>query len=53
MVWDVAETDPGQSVQYHLVLGTTMVAWTNTKVAAYRLSDGQRLWQQLLPGGAD
>ena len=44
---------PGRDpLQYHLVLGTTLVAWTNTRVAAYRLSDGQKLWQQLLPSGA-
>ncbi len=52
VAWDVATTDPGQQVQRHLVLGNTLVAWTNTKVAAYRLSDGQRLWQQLLPSGS-
>ena len=29
-----------------------MVAWSQDRVAAYRLSDGQRVWQQLLPAGA-
>jgi outer membrane protein assembly factor BamB len=52
VVWDVAETDPGQFVQQHLVIGSSLVAWTSDRVAAYRLSDGQRVWQQLLPPGA-
>jgi outer membrane protein assembly factor BamB len=52
LVWDVAVTDPGQSLQSHLVSGTSLVAWSSNRVANYRLSDGQRLWQQLLPSGA-
>ena len=52
VVWDVADTDPGQTVQYHLVIGDRLVAWSQDRVAAYRLSDGQRVWQQLLPAGA-
>ena len=52
VVWDVADTDPGQNVQNHLVVGTSLVAWSQDRVAAYRLSDGQRVWQQLLPSGA-
>ena len=51
LVWDTTETDPGQSLQNHLILGTTLVAWSQHRVATYRLSDGQRLWQQLLPAG--
>ena len=51
-MWDTADTDPGQSLQNALVLGGALVAWSGDRVASYRLSDGQRLWQQLLPAGA-
>ena len=52
LVWDTTESDPDQNLQNHLVLGNTMVAWSQDRVAAFRLSDGQRVWQQLLPAGA-
>ncbi len=52
LVWDTTETDPDQTLQNHLILGTKLVAWSQDRVATYRLSDGQRLWQQLLPAGA-
>lgn len=52
LLWDSAVTDPGQSFNDLLVLGDTAVAWASDRVAAYRMSDGQRLWQQLLPTGA-
>ena len=52
LVWDTTETDPDQNLQNHLILGTKLVAWSQDRVATYRLSDGQRVWQQLLPAGA-
>ncbi len=52
LVWDTTETDPGQTLQNHLILGNKLVAWSQDRVATYRLSDGQRVWQQLLPAGA-
>ncbi len=53
LVWDVHETDPGASMQYFQLTADRLVAWTSTRVAVYRLTDGQRVWQQLLPSGAD
>ncbi len=50
--WDTADNDPGQSLQEHLQLGSTVIAWSQDRVTAYRDSDGARLWQQLLPSGA-
>jgi|GEM_PF-4122879 len=52
LIWDTASTDPGQAIRSFFLSGTTMVVQANDRVAAYRLSDGQRLWQQLLPSGA-
>ena len=52
LLWDTTVTDPGQSFADLLVLGDTVVAWSSDRVAAYRMSDGQRIWQQLLPAGA-
>ena len=53
LVWDVHDTDPGASMQYFQLTTDRLVAWTNTRLAVYRLSDGQRVWQQLLPAGAN
>ncbi|WP_421118270.1 putative Ig domain-containing protein [Aquihabitans daechungensis] len=53
LLWDTAVTDPGTSTQSMLVVGTTAIAWGSDRVLGYRLSDGERLWQQLLPSGAD
>ena len=54
LVWDTAEAEAGQaSHQYILVTGDRLVAWSNTRLAAYRLSDGARTWNLLLPSGAD
>ena len=53
LLWDTADTDPGQSFQNHLLLGDRLVAWGSTAVASYQLSDGQRAWQQLNPAGAN
>ena len=52
LVWDTADTDPGQSTGNLLLLGDTIVTWSQDRVLSYRLSDGQRVWQQLLPSGA-
>ncbi len=52
LVWDTDDTDPGQSFSDLLFLGDTVVAWATDRVVGYRLSDGQRKWQQLLPSGA-
>lgn len=52
LLWDTGTTDPGISTQSMLVVGTTAIAWGQDRVVAYRLSDGERLWQQLLPSGA-
>ena len=51
LLWNTADTDPGISTQTLLVVGSTAVTWGQDRVVAYRLSDGQRLWQQLLPSG--
>lgn len=51
-VWDTAETDPGQSFYDILVIDQTVVARGADRVVAYRMSDGQRVWQQLLPSGS-
>ncbi|MCU1369887.1 MAG: Ig family protein [Ilumatobacteraceae bacterium] len=53
VLWDTNTTDPGISTQSLLITGTTAIAWGQDRVLAYRLSDGERLWQQLLPTGAD
>ncbi len=53
LVWDVHDTDPGASMQYFQLTADRLVAWTNTRVAVYRLTDAQRVWQQLLPAGAN
>ena len=50
-LWTTADTDPGISTQNLLVVGSTAITWAQDRVLAYRLSDGQRLWQQLLPSG--
>src|SRR5690606_4319499 len=50
-LWSTADTDPGISTQDLLVVGSTAITWAQDRVVAYRLSDGQRLWQQLLPSG--
>jgi hypothetical protein len=50
-LWNTADTDPGTSTQNLLVVGSTAITWGQDRVVAYRLSDGQRLWQQLLPSG--
>ncbi len=52
LVWDVHDTDPGATLQSFQLTADRLVAWSGTRVAAYRLSDGQRVWQQLLPSGA-
>lgn len=52
LLWDTSTTDPGISTQNLLVTGTTAIVWGQDRVVAYRLSDGQRLWQQLVPSGA-
>ncbi len=53
LVWDTAEAEVGQAgLQYLLVTGDRIVAWTNTRVASYQLSDGARAWNLMLPGGA-
>ena len=39
LLWDTAETDPGQSLNSHLVIGDTVVAWSSDRVNAYRMSD--------------
>jgi outer membrane protein assembly factor BamB len=52
LVWDVHDTDPGAAMQYFQLTADRLVAWTSTKAAVYRLSDAQRVWQQLLPSGA-
>ncbi len=52
VLWDSAVTDPGISTQSMLIVGTTAIAWGQDRVLVYRLSDGERLWQQLLPSGA-
>ena len=52
LLWTTADTDPGVSTQNLRVSGTSAVVWASDRVLAYRLSDGQRLWQQLLPAGA-
>ncbi len=52
LLWDTADTDPGQSVQNFLVLDNRVVAWGGSDVVSYQLSDGQRVWAQLLPAGA-
>ncbi len=52
LLWDTADTDPGQSFSDQLFLGDTVVGWSADRVVAYRLSDGQRKWQQLIPSGA-
>lgn len=51
-VWKTAETDPGSYVSSMSLAGTTLVTRDSDKVTAYRMSDGQRLWQQLVPSGA-
>ena len=51
-LWDTSETDPGSQVQHGQVIGTTLLTWAQDRVAAYRLSDGQRVWQQGIPSGA-
>lgn len=53
LLWDTNDTDPGTSTLHLSVVGANAVAWTNDRVVTYRLSDGQRLWQQLLPSGAE
>lgn len=50
-LWSTADTDPGITTQNLLIVGTTAITWSQDRVVAYRLSDGQRLWQQLLPSG--
>ncbi|MGN6694786.1 MAG: putative Ig domain-containing protein [Aquihabitans sp.] len=50
-LWNTADTDPGISTQNLLIVGSTAITWGQDRVLAYRLSDGQRLWQQLLPSG--
>ena len=53
LVWDTAEAEAGQTPhQYLLVTGDRLVAWSNTRLASYRLSDGARTWSLLLPSGA-
>jgi outer membrane protein assembly factor BamB len=53
LLWDTADSDPGQFFSNDLVLGDRLVAWSSNAVASYQLSDGQRAWQQLLPAGAN
>ena len=53
LVWDVHDTDPGATMQYFQLTADRLVAWTNTRVAVYRLTDAQRVWQQLVPAGAN
>jgi outer membrane protein assembly factor BamB len=50
-LWSTADTDPGIYTQNLLITGSTAITWSQDRVLAYRLSDGQRLWQQLLPSG--
>lgn len=52
LVWDIAETDPGQSLSDYQLVGATLVGWSSNGTAAFQLSDGQRVWQQLVPAGA-
>ena len=54
LLWDTAETDPGQSITYGSLAGTTLLVWSTNggPTLAYRTSDGQRLWQALPAGGA-
>ena len=54
LVWDTQEAEQGQAgFQNLLVAGDRVVAWGSTRVASYQLSDGGRVWNQLLPSGAD
>ena len=46
-MWDSTDTDPEQTYHGVLVVGATVVAYSATRVTAYQLSDGQRIWQQL------
>lgn len=51
--WQTSDTDPGQSLRTILITGTLVVAETYAgAVLAYRLTDGTRMWQALLPSGA-
>ena len=51
--WQTADTDPGQTLQTVSITGTMAVARAaGGAVLAYRLSDGTRMWQALLPSGA-
>ena len=52
LVWSTADTDPGQAFQDVLLIGSTVVARGSERVNAYRLTDGQRIWQKLLPAGS-
>ncbi len=52
LVWSTADTDPGQAFQDVLLIGGTVVARGSDRVNAYRLTDGQRIWQKLLPAGS-
>ena len=53
LVWDTQEAENGQATHQHLlVVGDRVVAWGNTRVASYQLSDGGRAWNLLLPSGA-
>ncbi len=51
LVWDTGVAEANQFFQSGLVAGETVVVWTADRVAAFRLSDGEQLWQQLLPSG--
>ena len=53
LVWDTQEAEAGQApFQNHLVVGDRIVAWGSARIASYRLSDGGRVWNLLLPTGA-
>ena len=52
LLWNIADTDPGQFFSNVLVIGDRVIAW-GSAVASYQLSDGQRVWQQVMPSGAN
>ncbi len=52
LVWRTSDTDPGSAFQDIALSGSSIVVYGGDRVATYRLSDGQRLWQQLMPSGA-
>ncbi len=52
VVWSTRETDPSANNRAVMISGNTIVSYSSDQVTAYRLSDGQRIWQSLLPSGS-